>query len=711
VKRRDFLGFAGASGLFILFGTAAQAAPQLVPARPAGYPMDFNAYLRIGPDGRVGCFVGKVEMGQGNTTALAMLAAEELDVPLERVDMLMGDTDLCPWDGGTGGSLSIWQFGPVLTAAAAEARAVLLGMAGERLQAPVDRLEVKDGVVSVKGAPERQVGYGDLVQGKRIERHLADARPKPASGYTLVGRSAPRKDALEKVSGAARYSADQRLPGTLHACIVRPPAHGTRLKSVDTAAAERVPGVRVLRDGNLVAVLHEFPDQARKALDLVKASFEDTPRPLDDRTIYRHLADQAGEAKVGVQEGDLKAAEAKAATLVEADYLNAYVAHAPIEPHSAVAQWKDGRMTVWAGVQAPFRVKAQVAEALRLPADKVRIITPQIGGAFGGKAAGPQAVEAARLALKAGAPVQVVWNRKEEFFLDTFRPAAVVKIRSGLDPSGHIAFWDCQVCGTSDREAEIGYDLPAKRFASTGDGGDLGTSTGGLHPFPTGAWRAPAANTNVFARESHMDLLAAKAKADPLAFRLRHLTDPRVIRVLKLAAERFGWVAGPAPSGRGVGVACGSWRGTIVATMAEVAVDRSTGQVRVKRVVQAQDMGLVINPDGARQQMEGAIMMGLGYSLSEGLRFKAGRILDENFDTYPLPRFSWLPVIETVLVDNPGLQAQGGGEPPIVCMGAVIANAIHDAVGARVFELPMTPERILAALRGGPGGSGQPSGS
>ena len=711
MKRRDFLGFAGASGLFILFGSAAEAAPQLVPARPAGYPMDFNAYLRIAPDGRVGCFVGKVEMGQGNMTALAMLAAEELDVPLERVDMLMGDTDLCPWDGGTGGSLSIWQFGPVLTAAAAEARAVLLAMAGERLQVPADRLVVQDGVVSVKGAPERQVAYGELVQGKRIERHLADVKPKPASGYTLVGKSAPRKDALEKVSGAARFSADQKLPGTLHACIVRAPAHGTRLKTVDTSAAERIPGVRVLRDGNLVAVLHEFPDQARKALDLVKASFEGSPRPLDDRTIYRHLADQAGEAKVGVQEGDLKAGEAKAATLVEADYLNAYVAHAAIEPHSAVAQWKDGRMTVWAGVQAPFRVKAQVAEALRLPADKVRIITPQIGGAFGGKAAGPQAVEAARLALKAGAPVQVVWNRKEEFFLDTFRPAAVVKIRSGLDPAGRITFWDCQVCGTSDREAEIGYDLPAKRFSSTGDGGDLGTSTGGLHPFPTGAWRAPAANTNVFARESHMDLLAAKAKVDPLAFRLRHLTDPRVIRVLKMAAERFGWVALPGPSGRGVGVACGSWRGTIVATMAEVAVDRSTGQVRVKRVVQAQDMGLVINPDGARQQMEGAIVMGLGYSLSEGMRFKAGRILDENFDTYPLPRFSWLPVIETVLVDNPGLQAQGGGEPPIVCMGAVIANAIHDAVGARVFELPMTPERILAAIAKGAGGIGQPSGS
>ena len=698
MKRRDFLKATGLTGLFILFRTEALAAPQLVPTRPAGYPMDFNAYLRIGADGRVGCSVGKVEMGQGNTTSLAMLAAEELDVPLDRVDMLMGDTDLCPWDGGTGGSLSIWQFGPVLCAAAAEARAVLLQLASERIGVPADRLEVKAGVVSAQGDPSRQVTYGDLVQGRRIERHLANVKPKPVSAHTLVGTSAPRKDAREKVTGAARFSADQKLPGTLHACIVRPPAHGMTLRSADTSAAERLPGVRVIRDGTLVAVLHAFPDQARKALALVKASFDGTPMALDDRTIYGHLAGRLGTAKVSVQEGDLEAAAAHAASLLEADYRNAYVAHAPIEPHSAVARWQDGRMTVWAGVQAPFRVKTQVAEALGLPAQKVRIITPHIGGAFGGKAAGPQAVEAARLAWKAGAPVQVVWDRREEFFLDTFRPAAVVRIRAGLDPAGRIAFWDCRVAGTSDREAEIGYVLPAKRFASTGDSGDLGTSGTGLHPFATGAWRAPAANTNVFARESHMDSLAARAKVDPLAFRLRHLDDPRVIRVLKAAAEKFGWVAGVAPSGRGVGVAVGAWRGTLAAAMAEVAVDRATGQVRVKRVVLAQDMGLVINPDGARQQMEGAITMGLGYALSEGIRFKDGRILDENFDTYPIPRFSWLPAMETVLVANPELQAQGGGEPPIVCMGAVLANAVFDAVGARMLELPMTPERVLAAI-------------
>jgi CO/xanthine dehydrogenase Mo-binding subunit len=272
----------------------------------------------------------------------------------------------------------------------------------------------------------------------------------------------------------------------------------------------------------------------------------------------------------------------------------------------------------------------------------------------------------------------------------------VVKVRSGLEPGGGIAFWDYQVFGIDDREADLPYDFPAKRLMATGE--SFGTP--GLHPLPTGYWRAPASNTNTFARECHIDLLAAKAGQDPLAFRLRHLGDRRWIAVLEAAARKFGWVPRPAPSGRGVGVACGSWRGTFVAAMAEVAVDRQTGKVRVKRVVEAVDMGLVVNPDGALQQIEGAVTMGLGYALTEEVRFKGGRILDENFDTYQLPLFSWLPRIDVVLVDNRELPSQGCGEPPVVCMGAVLANAIHDAVGARLYQLPMTPERILEALSG-----------
>jgi isoquinoline 1-oxidoreductase len=696
VKRRAFLQATGLAGLFLFFRGAAEAAPLLAP-RPADYPLDFNSYLRIGPDGRVGCFVGKVELGQGIMTSLAVLVAEELDVPLDQVDMLMGDTDLCPWDVATGGSLSLWQFGPVLRGAAAEARAVLLELAAERLQAPVTDLEVRAGRVSVKGSPERGIGYGEMVQGRRLERHLPNVAPKPYASATLVGKPAPRKDALAKITGTAAFAGDLRLPGTLHACVVRPPAHGLALEHLDAAEAERVPGVRVVRDRDLAAVLHEHPDVAREALGRVKAGWSGAEPAVDSESIYRHLVERGPELQVAVSRGDLKSGERRAVTTVEAEYRNAYVGHATLEPHTSVARWADGRMTVWSSTQSPFRLRGEVAEALGLRTDKVRIITPFVGGGFGGKLVGPDAVEAARLAMRVpGRPVQLAWGRQEDFFLDTFRPAAVVRIRSGLDRSGHVSFWDYQVYGINHNEAEFAYDFPAARILSTGAAG----GTPGLHPFQTGAWRAPGANTNTFARESHLDRMAAQAGIDPLAFRLRHVTDQRLVRLLETVARSFGLAPAPAPSGRGIGLACGAWRGTLVATLAQVAVDRSTGRIRVERVVEAVDLGVVVHPDGARQQIEGAVTMGLGYSLAEEVRFQGGRILDQNFDTYPIPRFSWLPKIEVVLVDNPGLPPQGLGEPPVVTIGAALANAVFDATGTRLDQLPMTPQRVLEALRG-----------
>jgi len=699
INRRDFLKATGAVGLFVSFPLSAFQEPEKVPQRPS-YPKDFNAYLKIGPDGRVGCFVGKIEMGQGTMTALAVLAAEELEVPLERVDMLMGDTDLCPWDGGTWGSLSVWQFGPVLRGAAAEARAVLIQLASEQLRVPVARLQVREGLVSVAGDPARHVSYGQLVEGRRIERHLQDVKPKPVAQFSLVGKNAPRKDGRPKVTGAARYAADLLPPGTLHACLLRPPAHGARLLSVDVSAAEQMAGIKVIQNGDLVAVLHARPDVARKALGLVRAQFQPSPSTLDDRNIFDHLLKAAPPAKELAARGSIPAGEARAEQRLEATYLNSYVAHAPLEPHTAVAQWDKGRLTVWASTQAPFPLKGQLAQALGLRPQEVRVITPFLGGGFGGKGIAPQALEAARLARLAGAPVQVAWSRKEEFFLDTFRPAALVKIRSGLDKDGRIAFWEHHVYCAGEAEAETVYDIPHQRILASG--GWMGGNPPGLHPFGIGPWRAPAANTNVYARESHMDALAARAHLDPLEFRLKHLKNPRMIAVLHAAEKVFGWTPRPGPSGRGFGVACADHRDTLVAAMAEVAVDAKTGEVQVKRVVVAQDMGVVVNPDGARQQMEGCITMGLGYALSEELRFKDGKVLDENFDTYKIPRFSQVPEIQTILIDNPSLPAQGGGEPAIVVMGALLANAIHDAVGVLLLQLPMTPERIRKAMEARP---------
>ena len=695
-SRRELLALAG-PGLFLSFGVDWLAAqePARLPVRQ-GYPTDINAYLRITPDGRVTCFSGKVELGQGAMTVLAQILAEELDVAYDSVDMVLGDTELCPYDMGTFGSMNVRNFGPALRGAGAEAKAILLQMAGEQLHAPAARLQVKGGVVTDPATPGKSVTYGQLVQGKRIERHIEGVPVKPVTAYTVAGRAAPRKDALDKVTGKARYSGDFTFPGMLHARLVRPPAHGAKFQDADTSAAEKA-GARVVRDGELVAVLHERPDLADKALGLVKARFE-LPQPtMDDKTIFDHLLKTAPPLQNAGAGGDLAVGEKSSAVFVEATYLNSYVAHAPMETHSATAIVENGKATVWASTQAPFSVRQQVAQAVGLTPQNVRIVASYVGGGFGGKSAAAQAVEAARLAKATGKPVQVVWSRAEEFFYDTFRPAAVVKIRSGLSSAGKIALWDYQVYGAGEREAKTYYDVPNQHTQSAG--GWQGGNPPGMHLSAVGPWRAPSVNTNSFARESHMDALAAKAGIDPLEFRLKHLSDVRMIRVLEAVAKQFAWKAAKAPSGRGAGIACGIYSNAYAASMAEVAVDRKTGHVQVKRVVSAMDVGLVVNPDGLRQQMEGCIAMGLGYTLSEEVHFKNGEVLDRNFDSYQIPRFSWMPKLETILIDNPGMPAVGGGEPPIITVGAVIANAIFDAVGVRLRQLPMTPARVLEALK------------
>jgi len=371
-----------------------------------------------------------------------------------------------------------------------------------------------------------------------------------------------------------------------------------------------------------------------------------------------------------------------------------------MEPHVSTAAFENGKLTVWASTQTPFPTHDRLAQVLGLDPKSVRVLTPYVGGGFGGKSSGRQSEEAARLAKVTGRPVQVAFTRAEEFFYDTFDPASIVKIRSAVDGDGKITLWDYDVYFAGDRAAELFYDVATTRMRVFGGWRGPGADA---HRFGVGPWRAPGANMNVFARESHVDVMAAALKADPLDFRLRNTSDPRARSVLEAAAKAFGWTPAPGPSGRGQGIACGVDSGSYAALAASVKVDRASGAVRVERVVCAQDMGVVVNPDGATMQVEGCITMGLGYVLTEELQFRGGQVLDDNFDTYEIPRFSWLPKIETVLVKNDALAPQGGGEPAIVPMGAAIANAVFDATGTRLFRLPMTPARVKAALEQGKG--------
>lgn len=702
VSRREFLKRLGllGGGIVVYFTIGDPAA--LARARREGFqtgkvPTNFNAFLTIGADSRVSCRVGKIEMGQGVMTSFAQMMAEELDVPYESVDMVMGDTDLCPWDAGTWGSLSTRVYGTFVREAACEAKGVLKELASDFLSCPVDRLVTKDGMVFDRLSPTNRVGYGQLTAGKLIEKYLKELPPlKPAPEFTISGKPYLRRDSFEKVTGRAKYAGDMRLPGMVYAKILRPPAHGAKLKRADTSAAEKIKGVQIIRDGDLIAVLHAYPDEAEQALKKIKAEYDLPQTGVDHNTIFDYLLKKAPEPTVASEAGALTTGEKSAVSVIEETYLNSYVAHAPMEPHTALASVETKKVTVWASTQTPFGTQGLVAQALGFPLENVRVITPFVGGGFGGKGASPQAVEAARLSRLAGKPVMVAWSRQEEFFYDTFRPAAVVKIRSGIDGAGRMVFWDYKVYFAGRRGCENFYEIPHHRENVYGEW-SMGP---GIHPFAVGPWRAPAANTNVYARDLHINLMASKAGKDPLEYRLSHLKDKRMISVLEAAAKQFGWTSAQTPSGRGHGISCGIDAETFVACMAEVDVDKNSGKIRVKRVVCAQDMGQVVNPQGAVIQMEGCITMGLGYALSEEISFRNNQILDTNFDTYEIPRFSWVPKIETVLVENSELPPKGGGEPAIVCMGGVLATAVFDATGAKLLQLPMTPDRVREALKG-----------
>ena len=693
LSRREFLKCLG-GGIFVFFciGDSSLLEAQ---SRNREYPEDFNAYLRIGGDGTVTCFTGKIEQGQGVITSLAQTLADEIDVSLESVDMVMGDTALCPWDMGTFGSLTTRFFGPPLRAAAAEARAVLIELASEHLEIPAGRLITKNGVVFDKNQKQKQVTYAELAKGKIIERHLKEKPAiKSVSEFNIIGKPVLRLDALEKVTGKAKYAGDIRFPDMLYARILRPPAHGAKLTSVDTSVAENTKGVRVVRDGDLIAVLCRCPDEAESALAKIKAQFELRQAKLNDENIFDHLLNSASKKEVVDHAGDVARGRKLADVVIERTYLNSYIAHAPIEPHTAVAKVEDNKATVWASTQTPFPLKDEIAEVLDMPAENVRIITPFVGGGFGGKTRNIQAVEAARLAKLVGKPVQVAWSRAEEFFYDAFRPAGVIKAKSGANKTGKIVFWDFDIYFVGQRGSKLFYDVADHRTTTFSDSAPSTSA----HLFATGPWRAPSNHNNTFARESQIDIMAAKVEMDPVEFRLRNLTDERMVRVLKAAAERFGWTSAKAPSGRGFGVSLGIDSGSYVATIAQVEVDKSKGRLQVQRVVCAQDMGLVVNPQGAKLQMEGCLTMGLGYTLSEELHFKGGEIVDLNFNTYELPKFSSVPKIETVLIKADDMPPQGGGEPPIICLGGAVANAVYDATGARLFQLPMTPKRIKEAM-------------
>ena len=695
MRRRSFVKALG-GGIVLFFAPWDALDLMALPAEQRrSLTKDYNAFLHIAEDGTVSCFTGKIEMGQGVITSLAQMMAEELSVPLEKVRMVMGDTDLCPYDAGTWGSLTTRAFGPAMLAAAAEAKAILVQMASEKLGVEASRLEVENGIISESGNPSASVTYGELAKGKKLERYMEIKPPvKDYRKYTLVGKPLKHSDAHDKVTGRAKYTGDLTLPGMVHARIFRPPSHGAKLVSVDLSGAEAVTGARVLRDGDLIAVVSENRDTADLAVSRISAEYTFDELKVNNETLFEFINRGEYRANEVASSGDIASAPQQCDKLFEHEYHDPYLAHAPIEPHTALAKWDGDKVTVWASTQSPFGLQDSIVRELGMTLENVRVITPFLGGGFGGKASSQQGVEAAKLSRLAGKPVMLAWTREEEFMYDTFHPASVIRVKSGMGSDGKIMMWDYSIYLAGTRGSEATYDIPNVRITNYRED----RTKYPVHPFGTGPWRAPNNNTNTFARETQVDIMAAAAGIDPLEFRLRNLKDERMIGVLKAVADKFGYVPGKKSPGRGIGIACGADAGTWVAEIAEVEVNIATGEVKVVRVACAQDMGLCVNPQGALIQMEGCITMALGYTFTEEVRFEGGVVKDRNFDSYKIPRFSWVPKLDCVIMDKKDQPPQGGGEPAIIAVGGAVGNAIFNATGARLFRVPFTPERVLEAI-------------
>lgn len=656
-----------------------------------GAPSDVAAWLGIDADGKAKVLTGKIEVGQNIRTSLTQAVAEELRIAPEAITLVMGDTRFVPFDMGTFGSRTTPDMSRRLRGVAATARELLIDLAAQKWKVDRSELSAEDGKI-VHKSNHQSATYGELTRGEKLVKEVsADPPTTPADRWTVMGKSLAKVDGASFVTGSHKYASDIKRPGMWYGKVLRAPGPGARAVSVDTTEAERIENVIVVRDGDFIGVVAADEPLANRALKAIKAEWKTVDSGVSNKNLYEELKKTAGESRGGGRDGGgggsrsgaidraLKEAEVK----LEQVYTIAYIAHSPLEPRSAVAEWNDGEPTVWTGTQRPFGVRGEVATAFRLAEDKVRVIVPDTGAGYGGKHTGEAAVEAARLAKAAKRPVKLVWTREEEFTWAYFRPAGVIEVRSGATRSGNLTAWDFHNYNSGGSAINPPYEIAAKRAEFHAS----------KSPLRQGSYRALAATANHFARETHVDELAHELKIDPIEFRLRNLKDERVKGVLEAAVKAFG-DRKPKERGRGFGVAVGTDKGGYIATCVEVLVDRETGRVSVVRAVSAFDCGAVVNLDHLKNQVEGAMMMGIGGALFEEIEFDSNKILNARFSRYRVPRFADTPEIEVVLVDRKEMAPAGAGESPIVAIAPAIGNAIFQATGVRLRSLPLAPRGV-----------------
>jgi isoquinoline 1-oxidoreductase len=687
IDRRKFFqlfggGIAVAFVLNDLFSFAGEVAPTETGATPTN---QVGAWIHIGEDGKVSVYTGKVEVGQNIRTSLSQIVAEELYVPITSIHMIMGDTDLVPYDAGTFGSRTTPQMGTQLRRAASTLRQSLLEMAAKNWNADAKTLQAMDGYI-IHPQTKNKITYGALTKGQQLLMPIADdVQLTPAVNWKVAGKTVNKINGKSFITGRHQYASDMKLPGMLYGKVLRAPSYGAKLVDADISKAQAMPGVVVVRDGQFVGVAAPNQRTATKALQAIKATWEEGPTQPSTANIFEHLVSTAsqggGGRNAGNTKGNIEEGLSAADFTHSKNYHIHYIAHVPLEPRAAVAEWKDGKLTVWTGTQRPFGVQENLAETFRIAKEKVRVIMPDTGSGYGGKHTGEAAIEAARLAQEAKKPVKVVWTRQEEFTWAYFRPAGVIEVNGGVTKDGSITAWKFINYNSGPAGLGTQYKMANQQIAH------LPAQT----PLKQGSYRGLASPANVFARESHITDLARLVKMDQYEFRMKNLDDDRLKAVLQAAAKAFGWSSAPSKaSGQGYGIACGFEKGGYVATCAEVSVNGNK-QVKVVRITQAFECGAIINPLHVESQVMGSIVQGLGGALFEAIDFADGKIKNASLSAYRVPRFSDVPKIEIIILDRKDLPSAGAGEAAIIGVAPAIRNAILDATGVGLTTLPLLP--------------------
>ncbi|NQW17309.1 MAG: xanthine dehydrogenase family protein molybdopterin-binding subunit [Chloroflexi bacterium] len=642
--------------------------------------------LQISADGQITGYSGKVEYGQGIRHGFALAIADELDTPIDSVTVVLADTALVPYDRATVGSASTRTVGLQLRRSAATLRRYLLSLAADYFKSDVRTLSCKAGKVVRAGEAKDEVTFAALLPASQVTLDIPDdIRPKPESEFNAMGTDHPRSDAIARVTGKAMYSQDVFVDEMLHAVVIRPPSYGATLLNVEATRAEQTPGfVRFIREGDFAAIICDSADGAETAAKMVRARWDELDAEVSDFSMPVALKQHANELVSLRSEGNVDAAFDSAASVIEGVYYAPYVANAAMEPSAAVAQWDGDNLTVWCSSRSPFGEREAIAAALDVTETNVRVICTEVGGSFGTRSA-TISIDAARLARAAGRPVKVAHTRDEEFVWSTVRPAALIEVRSAVDSSGAITAWDYAAYHSGEspfrgrRGADTPYDVPNVSVQVANS----------VSPLQSGSYRSLGGAVNHFAREVHMDRIASQLGIDPIEFRLNNLSHARLRKTLTNAADVFGWSASKTGS-NGIGVAIGYDAGSFLTQAAEVST--AGRDVNVDRVHTSFDCGLVLNPDGVRNQVEGSIVMGMGTALWESVEFDGGRILNPSFSRYRVPRITETPALDVSLIGDPNTPSTGAGEPAIVTVAAAIANAVTSATGRQIDTLPITPQ-------------------